>query len=69
MIHSADLQFEAWPQRGGGQQVGPGPQGVRVTHIPTGITVTVDCQRSQHRNKGIAMDALEAALTSPHFRL
>ena len=68
MINDGDLQIEPWPQRGGGQQVGPGPQGVKVTHEPTGITVTVDVGRSQHRNRMIALDALAGALTSPHLR-
>lgn len=68
MINDGDLQIEPWPQRSGGQQVGPGPQGVKVTHEPTGITVTVDVDRSQHRNRMIALDALAGALTSPHLR-
>ncbi len=68
MIDPAELQIEPWPQRGGGQQVGPGPQDVKVTHKPTGITITVDCDRSQHRNRMIAQDALAGALTSPQPR-
>lgn len=68
MINDANLHIEPWPPRGGGQQVGPGPQGVKVTHEPTGITVTVDVDRSQHRNRMIALDALAGALTSPHLR-
>lgn len=68
MINDDDLQIEPWPQRGGGQQVGPGPQGVKVIHEPTGITVIVDVGRSQHRNRMIALDALAGALTSPHLR-
>lgn len=68
MINRADLTIEPWPQRGGGQQVGTGPQGVKITHEPSGITVTVDVDRSQHRNRMIALDALVGALTSPHMR-
>lgn len=51
----------------GGQHVGM-LTGVTVTHIPSGISVHVDCGQSQHRNKQIAMDALLGALTSPWMR-
>jgi protein subunit release factor A len=56
------------PNPPGGQHVGPGYQGVTVEHLPSGITVTVDADRSQHRNRLIAMDALLGAITSPHYR-
>jgi protein subunit release factor A len=69
MIPPEDLEIAAHnPRPPGGQHVGAGPVGVRVTHLPTGITAIVDWERSQHRNKLIAIDMIEAALTSPHFR-
>ena len=68
VIDPTDLKVEIWPPVViGGQQVGTGPHGVKVTHEPTGITVTVDVGRSQHRNRMIALDALAGALTSPHL--
>jgi protein subunit release factor A len=55
------------PAKKGGQHVGT-YSGITVTHIPTGITVTVETERSQHRNKAVAIDALMGALTSPMLR-
>lgn len=67
-IPMADIRVEAWPPRGlGGQHVGT-TTGVQVTHLPTEITVIVNLDRSQHRNRAIAMDAIAGALTSPHMR-
>jgi protein subunit release factor A len=64
-IPAEDLKIEAWPPRGqGGQQVGS-PNGVKVTHLPTGTVAIVDCGRSQHTNRIIAMDMILAALTHP----
>lgn len=68
MIDPADLKVEAWPPRDkGGQHVGT-VTGVSVTHIPTGITATVNTDRSQFRNREIAMDMILTALTHPRFR-
>lgn len=68
MIDPADITIETWPPRQtGGQRVGTGPSGVKVTHA-SGIVVCVDMSRSQHRNRSIAMDAIEGAMTSPHWR-
>jgi protein subunit release factor A len=69
MIPPEDLKVEKWPPTPiGGQHVGTGSPGVKVTHKPTGIAVFVDTERASHRNKAIALDALAGALTSPHFR-
>jgi len=69
MIPWEDVRFETWPPRQvGGQQVGPGPQGVKATHIPTDMTAFCNWERSQHRNRQIAMDMLVGGLTSPAFR-
>lgn len=69
MIPLDDLQWEKWPPEPvGGQHVGTGSNGVRLTHLPTEITVTVDVGRSQWVNRQIAMDALLGALTSPSFK-
>lgn len=65
-IPAEDLEVEAL-QHGGGQVVGV-RSSIRLTHKPSGISITVETERSRHRNKAIAMDALMGALTSPHFR-
>lgn len=51
----------------GGQHVGTYAV-VTVEHLPSGITVTVGSDRSQFRNRQVAVDAIVGALTSPHYR-
>ena len=51
----------------GGQHVGTDP-GVRVTHLPSGLTAECQTERSQHRNRQIALDMILGGLTSPHYR-
>ena len=48
----------------GGQHQNATDSGVRLTHIPTGIVVTVRESRSQHRNKAIALERLRARLAA-----
>ena len=68
-IPAQDLKIEAWPPRPkGGQHVGGGSRGVRVTHLPSGIEATVDIGLSQHRHKDIAVDMILAAITHPEYR-
>lgn len=66
-----DVKIECYPIEGihpkGGQHAGT-PCGIRITHIPTGITAYVDVGRSQFRNKEIAEDMILAAITHPRFR-
>lgn len=67
-INSEDLKIEvARRNPPGGQYVGT-ESGVRVTHLPTGLIAECKTERSQHRNRLIAMDMLFGGLTSPHFR-
>jgi peptide chain release factor 2 len=49
------------PDRGG-QTVGCVIYPVRVTHIPTGLVAECGYQRSQHKNKSVAMDMIEWGL-------
>lgn len=68
-IPAEDLKVEVWPygKSPGGQRCGTHP-GVRVTHIPTNTTATVECAGSQFRNKEIALEMILAAITHPRFR-
>lgn len=52
------------PQSQGGQHVGRSNDPVRVTHIPTGIFAQCGSDRSQHRNRTVAMEMVEWALVS-----
>jgi len=54
--------------RRGGQHCGMPAMAVRVTHIPSGIMAQVHIGRSQHINRLIALDMIEAAITHPRFR-
>ena len=69
MIDAEHLKIEIWPERQvGGQHVGTGPNGVRITHLPSGIVACCETERSQHINRMIAMEMIEAAVTHPRYR-
>ena len=62
-IHPDDIKFEAFRAGGhGGQNVQKVSTAVRITHIPTGIVVAVQNERSQGQNKDVAMSILKARL-------